>query len=305
MLRPGLLTTVQDLGRWGQQGNGVPVAGPMDVYSHRLANQLVGNSELAAALEITLAGPELQAEGDMLCAVAGADFSLVVGGHGIHHTGAFRVQSGTTIRFRERRSGARGTLAVRGGIAVPETFASRSTSVLSRMGPFGGRALLAGDRLPVGQERTSTVQSRGRIRWRCRAVEPASASSSVPTSRASHAAAFETLFSNRFIVTPSSNRMGYRLEGPAADACVRRGHPVGRHTDRLASGARIGTTDPADGRSTDDRRLPEDRDRHHRGSSRRRPARARRLDGVRAVPAGRRRSTRFAHRSVGSRAGPR
>jgi antagonist of KipI len=215
VLRPGLLTTIQDLGRWGDQGNGVPVAGPMDVYSHRLANQLVGNSERAAALEITLAGPELQADGDMLCAVAGADFSLAVGGHSIHHTGAFRVQSGSTIRFRERRSGARGTLAVRGGIAVPEILGSRATSVLSRMGPFGGRALLAGDRLPVGQERSfDGAESRAyplalpRGGARLRVIVGPHEARFAP-------AAFDTLFSSRYTLTPSSNRMGYRLEGPS------------------------------------------------------------------------------------------
>ena len=65
VIRPGLLTTVQDLGRWGHQADGVPVAGPMDPYSHRMANRLVGNDEHAAALEITLAGPELETSGDV------------------------------------------------------------------------------------------------------------------------------------------------------------------------------------------------------------------------------------------------
>jgi antagonist of KipI len=65
VVRPGMLTTVQDLGRWGRQGDGVPVAGPMDPYSHRLANRLVGNEDTAAALEITLIGPELEAHGNV------------------------------------------------------------------------------------------------------------------------------------------------------------------------------------------------------------------------------------------------
>ena len=75
VVKPGMLTTVQDLGRRGFQGLGVPVSGPMDVYSHRLANQLLGNDPSAAALEITLLGPELVAEGDILCVVTGADIS--------------------------------------------------------------------------------------------------------------------------------------------------------------------------------------------------------------------------------------
>ncbi len=77
--RPGMLTTVQDLGRWGAQSNGVPVAGPMDEYSHVLANRLVGNPPSAAALEVTLIGPELLANTEVTCAVAGATFALTRG----------------------------------------------------------------------------------------------------------------------------------------------------------------------------------------------------------------------------------
>jgi allophanate hydrolase subunit 2 len=74
-----MLTTVQDLGRWGAQSNGVPVAGPMDEYSHVLANRLVGNPPSAPALEVTLMGPELLANAEVTCAVAGATFALTAG----------------------------------------------------------------------------------------------------------------------------------------------------------------------------------------------------------------------------------
>ncbi len=78
ILKPGLLTTVQDLGRWGHQVDGVPVAGPMDAFSHRLANQLVGNDPDAATLEVTLIGPELVVDADTTIAVCGADFDVAV-----------------------------------------------------------------------------------------------------------------------------------------------------------------------------------------------------------------------------------
>ena len=212
-----MLTTIQDLGRWGHQAAGVPVAGPMDVYSHRLANQLVGNSENAAALEITLVGPELLANGDLLCAIAGAEFTILVGGSAVHHTGAFRVPAGAAIRFVERRAGARATLAIRGGIAVQPVFGSRATSVLSHMGPLGGRPLAPGDVLPIGEERrfddpaTSAypmTMPRGGTRLR---VIPG------PHETMFSAAAHETLLSSRYRVTPSSNRMGYQLSGPALE----------------------------------------------------------------------------------------
>ena len=79
VVKPGMLTTVHDIGRPGYQGLGVPVSGPMDAYSHRIANQVLGNDPKAAALEVTLLGPELLADGDLTCAVAGAEIELATG----------------------------------------------------------------------------------------------------------------------------------------------------------------------------------------------------------------------------------
>ena len=76
VVKPGLLTSVQDLGRFGHQASGVPVAGPMDAFSHRLANPLVGNDPQAAALEITLIGPEFMIEADTTMAITGAQFDV-------------------------------------------------------------------------------------------------------------------------------------------------------------------------------------------------------------------------------------
>src|SRR5262245_49507305 len=145
-----MLTTIQDLGRWGRQSSGVPVAGPMDEYSHMLANRLVGNDRSAAALEITLIGPELQSDADTTCAVAGATFGLKAGTDSFPMDTPFVLRAGVPLRLGERTAGARASLAVRGGIAVEPVFGSRATSLVSRMGPFEGRALRAGDVLTVG-----------------------------------------------------------------------------------------------------------------------------------------------------------
>ena len=145
-----MLTTVQDLGRWGYQGLGVPVSGPMDAYSHRLANLVLGNDSMAAALEITLMGPELVAAGAVTCAVAGAEIDFVVVGDSVSAYLAFVVPSGGHVGFGAHRGGARLTLAVRGGFDVPVTLGSRSTHLVARMGPFGGRSLRRGDVLRVG-----------------------------------------------------------------------------------------------------------------------------------------------------------
>jgi antagonist of KipI len=228
VIKPGMLTTVQDLGRRGYQSLGVPVSGPMDVYSHRLANLAVGNPAMAAALEITLLGPELVADGDLVCAVAGAEIDVTVDGAAVGANAPFAVPSGGRIRCGARRRGARMTLAVRGGFDVPATLGSRATHLVSHMGPFGGRALRGGDILPVAGSPGSPGSS----------GSPGSPGSGSPGSRfagvrpldlpeggarvrvlpAVHRdrftdAAWDALIGTRYVVTPQSNRMGYRLEG--------------------------------------------------------------------------------------------
>src|SRR6476661_3953343 len=149
VIRPGMLTTIQDLGRWGHQHSGVPVAGPMDSYSHRLANQLVGNGPAAAALEITLIGPELEASEPTTCVVQGARFETSVNGKPVDGGRPFVIAAGQRLRFGARHDGARATVAVAGGLDVPLEFGSRSTSLVSGIGPLNGRPLQAGDVLGV------------------------------------------------------------------------------------------------------------------------------------------------------------
>lgn len=219
--RPGLLTTVQDLGRWGHQVNGVPVAGPMDPFSHRLANHLVGNPPEAALLEITLLGPELVAEAQLTLAVCGADFDVLCDGDVVPNGMSFPVRAGQSVRFGRRHSGARAYLAVAGGIDVPPVLGSRSTHVVSAMGGVSGRALVAGDRLavapaddrPVVRARGLTLPSGGRARLR---VLPG------PQADWFGEDAWRALTSVSFRISPRSNRMGYRLQGP----------PLPRLTDR-------------------------------------------------------------------------
>lgn len=211
VVRQGMLTTVQDLGRWGQQSSGVPVAGPMDTYSHRLANRLAGNPDAAAGLEVTMTGPEVQASGAVVCAVAGAQFMIEVNGALVDTRAHFEIPDTGRLRFGARGTGARATLAVRGGFEVPATFGSRATSVVSRMGPFGGRALSAGDELPVGASVFVPVRPGRPLRLpvggtRMRVIVG-------PHDGMFTDKAIAALLNSRFLVTPQSNRMGYRLGG--------------------------------------------------------------------------------------------
>ena len=214
VVKPGMLTTVQDLGRRGFQGLGVPVSGPMDVYSHRLANQLLGNDPSAAALEITLLGPELVAEGDILCVLTGADISVTVDARAAPANHPFMVRSGAHLRWGSRISGTRMTLAVRGGFDLPATLGSRATHLVSRMGPFGGRALRAGDVLPIAQTAASERALAGKP------LDLPDGGARLRVMPAVHRDRFTEdawglLTHARFTISPQSNRMGYRLDGPA------------------------------------------------------------------------------------------
>jgi antagonist of KipI len=216
VIKPGMLTTVQDAGRWGFQSRGVPVAGPMDPVSHRFANALVGNDRAAATLEVTLLGPELEFDDERLVACAGAEFALSLDGRPAPSNAPFIVSAGSRLRFGARGRGARAYLAVSGGIAVPPTLGSRSTHVISAMGGVGGRALVAGDRLPLGDP--ARVQGP--------ALAPQAAVVTLPDRDARIRVlpgpqleyftdgALDILQSAPYTVAQNSDRMGFRLQGP-------------------------------------------------------------------------------------------
>jgi KipI family sensor histidine kinase inhibitor len=212
ILRPGLFTTVQDSGRWGHQGSGVPVSGAMDLLSHRLANIAVGNAPEAATLEATLLGPELRVDGETTVAVSGADLGVTIDGSALPLNAPVRCRSGAVLRFSGRRRGARAYIACDGGVAVRPVFGSRATHVVSAMGGVAGRALRAGDSLPLGSPASPSPgqldcpapRSHGGARLRVMRG---------PQIQCFPDAAFDILERGRFTVSIQSDRMGYRLQG--------------------------------------------------------------------------------------------
>jgi KipI family sensor histidine kinase inhibitor len=213
VVRPGLLTTIQDRGRWGHQGSGVSVSGALDPVSHRIANLLAGNPADAATLEVTVAGPELRFEQAACIGVAGADLHATVDGNPVAPGTAAICRSGSLLRFGERKTGARAYVAFDGGVDVNPVLGSRATHVSAALGGLDGRALAAGDRLrlgsPIAARVSRTIEQRGighnggaRLR-----VLPG------PQDDFFTEPAFALLERTRFIVTPNSNRMGYRLSG--------------------------------------------------------------------------------------------
>ena len=213
---PGLLTTVQDLGRWGWQSRGVPVAGPMDPRAHRLANTLVENPADAATLEVTLVGPGLEFEDARIVAVTGAAFEIMLNGQPVPMNGAFSVDAGAVLSFGARLRGARAYIGVSGGIAVPPVFGSRATHLPSRMGGLDGRSLRAGDVLPVGTTNRSLFATRV-VDIGLSALPDGNATVRVlpgPQQDRFAADALDVLQSGPYIVDTQSDRMGFRLHGP-------------------------------------------------------------------------------------------
>ncbi|WP_030246163.1 biotin-dependent carboxyltransferase family protein [Streptomyces sp. NRRL S-350] len=147
VVRPGPLTTVQDLGRRGVAHLGVPRAGALDEPALRAANRLVGNEPGAAALETTLGGVALRAVGPAVVAVTGAPAPVRVDGRAAAWGAPVVVPDGAVVDVGTATDGVRCYLAVAGGIAVPPVLGSRSADLLSGLGPA---PLGAGDRLPVG-----------------------------------------------------------------------------------------------------------------------------------------------------------
>lgn len=207
VIRPGTLTTVQDLGRRGHRAIGVPAGGAADAWSLRLANLLAGNAENEAALEMNLSGAELEFSADLLVAVAGADM-----GGGFEPGRPRVVKAGERLRFGAARSGCRTYLAVAGGFDVPAVLGGKGTDLRAGFGGWHGRALRTGDVLPI-----NACPRKVTGRWR---VHPGLLPSMQHPATvrilpgAQHSEFPATWTDHDYTVDPHSDRMGLRLQGP-------------------------------------------------------------------------------------------
>lgn len=213
ILKPGLLTTVQDGGRPGFMKYGIPLCGTMDQRSMRAANSLLGNTPGAAVLEITMTGPEFVALADTTIAIAGARFDLVVNG-GSTEGAVLRLVEGDIVKFSRLLKGARAYLALSGGVDVPLIMGSRSTYVPGEFGGFEGRSLRKGDILNAGTDRALGPKSPQTTpldeETTVRVVPGAEADQFSPTEA-------QYLLEGVWQVSPESNRMGLRLMGPVLE----------------------------------------------------------------------------------------
>ncbi|XJZ28699.1 biotin-dependent carboxyltransferase family protein [Bacillota bacterium Lsc_1132] len=232
VIRPGLLTSIQDLGRYGMQKHGVIVSGGMDAFALRVANILVGNEEGEAALEITLQGPKLHFTEDSLIAICGGNLSPAVDGQAIPQWRPVFIKKGSMLSFGAVKSGCRAYLAAAGGLDVPMVMNSRSTYLRAGIGGFHGRALKDGDVLKVQTPSELAIRRMRHLSDKAGAKPFAVSDWSVskemlPTYfsrsviRVIRGGQFhwftsesrELFFKEEFFVTPQSDRMGYRLSG--------------------------------------------------------------------------------------------
>lgn len=227
ILKPGLLSTIQDLGRFGSQKYGVIVGGAMDSLSVRIANILVGNEEGEATIEITMFGTELEMLEETILAITGGNLNPVIDGKNVPMWRPILIQKGQVLKFTAPSSGSRAYISLSGGIEVPEVMGSKSTHAHAKIGGHKGRELQKGDILSCGE-----ITERGEIFMKQLKEE------NVPFEWFADYSAFyispepnkirilkgsefdyfdeasqKIFFKHPYKLTINANRMGYQLEG--------------------------------------------------------------------------------------------
>ncbi len=214
VIKPGMLTTVQDLGRHGFQRYGVSVCGAMDFFSHRVANRLVGNDENAATLECTILGPTLRVLRSTWIALTGADLSPRLNGRPIDLWRPLRVEEGGELSFGSCRRGCRTYISILGGLDVSPVLGSRSTHTRTRLGGLEGRPLKRGDVLHAYQSDSQVREATFHSDW----TEEILSSRVLHFLQGPQFDAFtkgskKAFLSGQYRVSADSDRMGLRLEG--------------------------------------------------------------------------------------------
>jgi antagonist of KipI len=231
--KPGLLTSVQDLGRYGYQKYGVIASGVMDATAHRIANLLVGNDENEATLELTLLGPDMEFSEDTLISICGGNLSPSVDGKPVKLWRSVLVKAGSKLKFGGCKTGCRAYLAVAGGFDLPEVMDSKSTYIRAGIGGFNGKPLQSDDELTLGEPSDFATQITkvlaaeldgqkfAEMQWTI-ASEFTATPVSKPKVRVMKGRQYDwftqdsqmKLFTESFEVTSQSDRMGYRMKGP-------------------------------------------------------------------------------------------
>ena len=212
--KPGILTTVQDLGRTGWRSLGINPNGVMDAAAARIANAVLGNSDSAAVLEFHFPAPEIEFDADTKIAIAGADFGARIDGTDLQNWSSAFVKEGSLLKFAKPGFGRRGYLSVEGGLQVHKWLGSSSTNLAARVGGCSRRELIAADRI----ECATAPDTAPALKIGQSIMPPYSR---FPTIRVIAGNEFEfltaiaerSLLLDRFTLTNDCDRMGYRLAG--------------------------------------------------------------------------------------------
>lgn len=230
VVKPGLLVTLQDTGRYGYGKYGISPAGAMDSFACLIANRLVGNEDEQAALEITWSGFVVKFQHSLWIAITGGDLMPTIDGERVPMWRPVLIKAGSCLSFQQPVAGCRAYLAVSGGFDVPIMMNSYSTYQRAGIGGYEGRALQKGDKLPVHPSKLSLDAPRRflneyggffTVRWSVLAggYADSNGETGIRVLKGRQYDDFEDLsqksfFSESFTVTPQSDRMGYRLSGP-------------------------------------------------------------------------------------------
>lgn len=220
IVSPGLATTVQDRGRFGYYRFGIPQGGSMDQYAAALGNRLVGNTPDEAVLECTYLGPKLVTDEATVVAVTGAPVDVLVNGEIVDQHSRITLAAGDELTFGVIKGGTKFFIAVAGGIDVPSVLGSRSTYPIGRIGGVEGRAVQAGDKLPVGMPPEQTLPVLERIPADLLPDYGKQVEVRVMLGLYDHKLTDEglkNLTEEEWTLTPVADRMGLRFDGPGAE----------------------------------------------------------------------------------------
>lgn len=259
ILKPGLFTSVQDLGRFGFQKYGVITSGAMDQVAHRIANILVGNPEHAPTLEMTIIGPKLEFNRDCLISICGGKSEPKIDDIPIKCWRQVFVKQGSVLEVGPISDGCRAYLAVAGGFNIPNVLGSKSTYFRAKLGGYKGRNLKAGDQIPVDtpsklsqhivetltQKRTEKPFHEANWLINSAIIPNYREHPSLRVMKGRQFHLFDqtsqtNFFEKPYTITPQSDRMGYRLTGPSLN--------LNEQHDMISEAVSFGTIQvPADG----------------------------------------------------------
>jgi antagonist of KipI len=244
IIKPGLLGTIQDMGRYGYGSLGINCGGAMDRYAAQLANALVGNNSHEAVIEIHFPGPQILFEQNALISITGANFSATLNDELLPLWQPLLIRKNTILHFPKLQQGARSYIAVHGGFCINSWLGSYSTNLKAAAGGFNGRQMAKGDELAFKESTIyfAALMKEGKdfnaLAWRADVSKTYQYPHEIFFIEGNEypllsEASANDLLQNNFIIHPSSDRMGYHLKGPELK--------LNKRIELLSTGVSFGT----------------------------------------------------------------